>query len=150
MCKLSFLGMLGLVGLSFAGLVVATPALAGSTFDTPASLAAVARRDAAAARAGFAVGLRFYDALASRKGFSASVLKAVRANNREELARLFASAMGTQPADVTIQEIDSDVLLKGQVIIGHGKGATVITYCVDTENLNRCGGHGFSVTVAGP
>ncbi len=134
--------------LAVATLHTTSPAWAGATADTPASLAAAAARDAASARRGFATAVQIYDAIGRRKGFSASVLKAAQSNDREGLARLFALASGAPVDSVAIDEVDRDILIKGTIIVGHGKDQTVITYCLDTEG-KRCGGHGYSIGIAG-
>jgi hypothetical protein len=124
---------------------MARPAVSGTTPDTPESLMTKAKTYAAGSKAGTALANKLYEDLASKKPFAASIVAAAQKADKPAAAKAIASDLNLSGNQVAVEELDKDILIRGTIKL---KGGTEVSYCVDTEG-KRCGGHGFSVTVAG-
>jgi hypothetical protein len=124
----------------------------GDTTDTPQRLMTQAKAYSST-RTQTALRLveRLYKNLSSQKSFASQVHAAAQAEDKAALTQLIASNLKIKPAQVIIDEVDKDILIRGTVTLA---GGTTVSYCIDTEKPKRghkprCGGHGFSITVSG-
>jgi hypothetical protein len=124
---------------------VPTTAVAGNVPDTPEKLMAKGRAFASQEQAAARLMDRLFTSLASQRSFAAALIDGAQKGDKDALAKVIASKLGVTPSQVTVEEVDRDILIRGTIKL---KGGTVISYCVDTEG-KRCGGHGFSVGIAG-
>jgi hypothetical protein len=133
-----------LVGLSLVCL--AQSAVAGKTPDTPESLMAKAKAYAASSKTAMALGQKLYEDLSTKKPFAVSLLSAAQSEDKKAVAKAIAAELKLSESQVTIEEVDKDVYFRGSYTTDKG---TVVKFCVDTSGSNRCGGHSYSVSVAG-
>jgi hypothetical protein len=102
--------------------------VAGNVPDTPEKLMAKGRAFASQEQTATRLIDRLLTSLASQRSFAAALIDGAQKGDKEALAKVIATRLGITPSQVTVEEVDRDILIRGTIKL---KGGTVISYCVD-------------------